>query len=90
MRMIDNSVGRSGDRAGGQVHGAARHLPFRGEGFAARGAALQAKALSEVDRQFSLGHGKEAQGDVTDEPRVAYHHPCFHACLIAITSPSGT
>lgn len=55
--MKCSSVGRSGDRARGQVHGSARHVPFGGESLAARVSALQAKAHGEVDRQLSLGHG---------------------------------
>lgn len=39
-----HSFGRSGDRAGGEVHGVARHLPERGEGLAARLFAVQATA----------------------------------------------
>lgn len=66
MLTTDGSVRRSGDRACGQVHKAARHLPLRCQGLTARGSALRAEAHSEVDRQFSLGHNKEAQGEVAN------------------------
>lgn len=62
------SFGRSGHRAGGQVHGVARHVPERGEGLAARLFAVQASAYRQVDRQLCLGRDEAAQGRQYDAP----------------------
>lgn len=67
------SYGRSGDRAGGQIHGVTRHVPQRCQSLAARFIAVQAATYGGVDRQLCLGRDEAAQGINTYDNRRFSH-----------------